>query len=78
MRLLLGILALIPGVFIAFIVISDLSAVRATIGVVWFVLIYGMLVWAVSFSFASRNDSRFTHIVRDRSAHESASRMERP
>ena len=40
LRLLLGALALIPGVFVAFTLFSDLGAIRATIGVVWFALIY--------------------------------------
>jgi hypothetical protein len=78
LRLLLGVLALIPGVFVALQLFSELSAIRATIGVVWFALIYGVLVWAVSFSFASRDDPRFTHVVRDGSVHEDASRPERP
>jgi hypothetical protein len=78
LRLLLGVLALIPGVFIAFTLFSDLSLIRATIGVVWFALIYGILVWAVSFSFASRHDPRFTHVVRDGPVHEGASRSEHP
>jgi hypothetical protein len=77
LRLFLGVLALIPAVFVAFTLFSDLSAIRAAIGVVWFALIYGILVWAVSFSFASRDDPRFTHVVRDGSAHEGASRPER-
>jgi hypothetical protein len=74
LRLLLGVLALIPAVFVAFTLFSDLSLIRATIGVVWFALIYGILVWAVSFSFASRHDQRFTCVVPDRSAHGAASR----
>ena len=59
LRVLLGVLALLPGVFVAFTLFSDLSAIRAMIGLVWFALIYGILVWAVSFSFASRDDPRF-------------------
>ena len=78
LRVLLGVLALIPAVFVAFTLFSDLSVIRATIGVVWFALIYAMLVWAVSFSSASRDDPRFTHVVRDGSVHEGASRSERP
>jgi hypothetical protein len=78
LRLLLGVLALIPGVFVAFTLFSDLSLIRATIGVGWFALIYAVLVWAASFSFAPRHDSRFTHVVRDGSAHAGASRPERP
>ena len=78
LRLLLGVLALVPGVFVAFTLFSDLSLIRATIGVGWFALIYAILVWAVSFSFASRHDPRFTHIVRDGSARAGASRSERP
>jgi hypothetical protein len=78
LRLLLGVLALIPGVFVAFTLFSDLSLIRATIGVVWFALIYGILVWAVSFSFASRHDPRFTHVVPDGPAHEGALRPDRP
>ncbi len=65
LRVLLGVLALLPGVFVAFTLFSDLSVIRATIGLVWFALIYGVLVWAASFSFASRDDPRFTHVVRD-------------
>jgi uncharacterized membrane protein HdeD (DUF308 family) len=76
-RLLLGVLALIPGVFVALTLFSDLFVIRATIGVVWFALIYGILVWAVSFSFASRHDERFTHVVPDGPVHESAPRPER-
>jgi len=74
LRLLLGVLALLAGVFVAFTLFSDLSAIRATIGVVWFALIYGVLVWAVTFSFASRDDPRFTHGVRDPRRHEGAPR----
>ena len=77
LRLLLGVLALIPGVFVAFTLFSDLSVIRATIGVVWFALIYSILVWAVSFSFASRDDPRFTHVMREAPAPEGVSRSER-
>jgi hypothetical protein len=70
LRLLFGVFALLSGVFIAFTLFSDLSAMRATIGLVWFALIYGILVWAVSFSFASRNDQRFTHVLRDTRRHQ--------
>jgi hypothetical protein len=65
LRLVLGVLALLDGVFVASTLFSELSVIRAMIGVVWFVVIYGVLVWAVAFSFASRNDPRFTHVVRD-------------
>jgi len=78
LRVLLGVFALLPGVFVAFTLFSDLSAIRAAIGVVWFALIYGTLVWAVSFSFASRNDPRFTHAVRDPRRHERIPRPVRP
>ena len=78
LRLLLGVLAMLPGVVVAFTLFSDLSVIRATIGLVWFVLIYGILVWAVSFSFASRDDPRFAHVVADGWAHEGAPRPERP
>ncbi len=74
LRVLLGVLALLPGVLVGFTLFSDLSAVGATIGLVWFALIYGVLVWAVSFSFASRDDPRFTHEVRDPRRHEGAPR----
>jgi hypothetical protein len=77
LRLLLGVLALLPGVFVAFTLFSDLSVIRATIGVVWFALIYSILVWAVSFSFASRDDPQFTHVAHDPQRHEGASRPER-
>ncbi|MEA2000643.1 MAG: hypothetical protein U9N84_01955 [Actinomycetota bacterium] len=70
LRLLLGVLALLPGVLVAFTLFSDLSSIQATIGLVWFVLIYGVLVWTVSFSFASQDDPRFTHGVRDPRGHE--------
>jgi hypothetical protein len=78
LRMLLGVLALLPGVFVAFTLFSDLSAIRATIGWVWFALIYGILVWAVSFSFASRDDPRFTQVVSDPRRHEGAPAPERP
>jgi len=78
LRLLLGVLALLPGVFVASTLFSDLSVIRATIGVAWFALIYGLLVWAVSFSFASRDDPRFTHVVREAPAQDGVSRSERP
>jgi type IV secretory pathway TrbD component len=78
LRLLLGVLALLPGVFVAFTLFSDLSLIRAAIGLVWFALIYGILVWAVAFSFASRDDPRFTNVVHDGSAHQGASGPERP
>jgi len=77
LRLVLGLLALITGVFIASIVISALSTVRATIGVIWFVVIYGLLVWAVSFSFASRHDQRFTHVAAATSTHQATPFPER-
>jgi type IV secretory pathway TrbD component len=72
LRVSLGVLALLPGVFVAFTLFSDLSAIRATIGLGWFALIYGVLVWAVSFSFASRDDPRFIQRVRDPRRHEGA------
>ena len=78
LRLLLGALALLDGVFVASTLFSELSVIRATIGVVWFVVIYGVLVWAVTFSFASRDDPRFTHVVQDGSAHDTAPKQERP
>lgn len=77
LRLLLGVLALVPAGFVAFTLFSDLSATRATIGVVWFALIYASLVWAVCFSFASRHDQRFTHVMADPKRHEDALRPER-
>jgi hypothetical protein len=78
LRLLLGALALLDALFVASTLFSELNVIRATIGVVWFVAIYGVLVWAVSFSFASRDDPRFTHVVRDGSAHDGAPKSERP
>ena len=72
LRLLLGLLALLDAVFVASTLFAELSAVRATIGTVWFLLIYGVLVWAVTFSFASRDDPRFVHILRDSSGHHGA------
>ena len=78
LRVLLGVFALLPGVFVAFTLFSDLSAIRVAIGLVWFALIYGVLVWAVCFSFASRNDPRFTHVLRDTRRHQGASRPLRP
>ena len=78
LRLLLGVLALLPGVFVAFTLFSDLSLIRATIGAVWFALIYGILVWAVCFAFASRHDPRFTHVAPDPRRHQGAPRPERP
>jgi hypothetical protein len=53
LRLLLGALALLDGLLVASTLFSELNVIRATIGVVWFVAIYGVLVWAVTFSFAS-------------------------
>ena len=78
MRVLLGVFALLPGVFVAFTLFSDLNAIRAMIGVVWFALIYGILVWAVSFSIASRNDPRFTHADHHARRHQDAPRPVRP
>ena len=78
LRVLLGVLALLPIVFIAFTLLSDLFVIRAAIGLAWFALIYGVLVWAVSFSFAPRDDPRFTHGVRDGRRHEGALGQERP
>jgi len=78
LRVLLGLLALIPAVFVAFTVFSDLSVIRASIGVIWFVLIYGVLVWSVSLSFASRDDPRFGYVVQDGPVCEDASRSVRP
>ncbi len=64
LRVLLGVLAALPVLFLALTLFSDLSSIRAAMGLAWFALIYGVLVWAVSFSFASRDDPRFTHALR--------------
>jgi type IV secretory pathway TrbD component len=72
LRLLLGVFASLSGIFVAFTLFSDLSAIRASFGLVWFALVYGILVWAVSFSFASRDDPQFTHVAHDPRRHEGA------
>ena len=59
LRALLGALASLAVLFLTFTLFSDLSLIRAAVGLAWFALIYGVLVWAVSFSFASRDDPRF-------------------
>lgn len=63
LRVLLGVLASLAVLFLAFTLFSDLSLMRAALGLAWFALIYGVLVWAVSFSFASRDDPRFVRAV---------------
>jgi type IV secretory pathway TrbD component len=79
LRVLLGVLASLAVLVLAFTLFSDLSVIRAAIGLAWFALIYGVLVWAVSFSFAPRDDPRFTHAVREgRRRHEGALGQERP
>lgn len=65
-RLLLGSLALISSAFAVFSLFAELNAIRAIVGALWFALIYAVAVWAVSFSFAPRDDSRFTHRMNDR------------
>lgn len=66
LRLLLGSLVLVSSVFVVFSLFAELNAMRAIIGALWFALIYVAAAWAVSFSFASRDDSRFTHRMDDR------------
>lgn len=59
LRVLLGLLAFATGVFVASSLFSYLTLPHAVAGAAWFVLIYGVLGWAVCFSFASRNDPNF-------------------
>lgn len=43
--------------------LSELDLARAVFGTVWFVAIYAVLVWVVCFSFAGRDDERFTQRI---------------
>ena len=63
LRVLLGVLAGLTVVGVAVSFFADLDVVRATVGSVWFVAIYAVLVWAVCFSVAAQHDRRFTHAV---------------
>ncbi len=64
LRALLGLLAVLVAIGVAATLFPDLSLIRATVGSVWFVVIYAVLVWIVCFSFAARDDRRFTGRIR--------------
>jgi hypothetical protein len=56
MRLLVGVIALLPVLAIAAILSDDLSALRAGAGFLWFLVVYAGIVWAARFSLAPQLD----------------------
>jgi hypothetical protein len=56
MRLLVGVIALLPVLGIAVILSDDLSTLRAGAGFLWFLVVYAGIVWAARFSLAPQLD----------------------
>ena len=56
MRLLVGVVALVPVLAIGSILFDDLSTLRASAGFVWFLIVYAGIVWAARFSLAPQPD----------------------
>jgi len=56
MRLIVGVIALLPVLAIAAILSDDLSALRAGAGFLWFLGVYAGIVWAARFSLAPQLD----------------------
>ena len=52
MRLVLVVVALLPVVAVAGILLDDLSTPRAVVGFMWFVMVYAGIVWAARFTLA--------------------------
>ena len=56
MRLLVGVVAMIPVVAIAGILSNDLSTARAAAGFMWFLTVYAGIIWAARFTLAPQLD----------------------
>jgi hypothetical protein len=55
-RLLIGALAVIPVLAVGRIVVGDLPVGRAFAGILWFLIIYSVIVWAARYSLAPQLD----------------------
>jgi hypothetical protein len=55
-RGLLGILALVPILFVGRVLTDDLSMGRAAVGFVWFLALYAVIVWGAGFTLAPQRD----------------------
>lgn len=55
-RLLVGVVALLPVLFIATVLLDDLSVIRASAGFVWFLAVYAGIIWAARFTLAPQKD----------------------
>ncbi|MGH2640477.1 MAG: hypothetical protein ACRDGO_02125 [Actinomycetota bacterium] len=56
MRVLVGVIALLPVLAIGAILFDDLSTLRAAAGFLWFLVVYAGIVWAAGFSLAPHLD----------------------
>jgi hypothetical protein len=65
MRLAVGAVATIPAVAVAGILFDELSPARAVAGCVWFLVVYGGIIWAARFTLAPQLDGwRAPRVVR--------------
>ena len=55
-RLVVGVLALVPVAAVGSSLFDDLSPPRATVGFLWFLGIYAVIVWAAGFTLAPQPD----------------------
>jgi hypothetical protein len=55
-RLVVGVLALVPLATVGSSLFDDLSPPRATVGFLWFLGIYAVIVWAATFTLAPQPD----------------------
>jgi hypothetical protein len=55
-RLAVGVVAALPVLFIAKVLLDDLSVARAVVGFLWFLAIYAGIVWAARFTLAPQLD----------------------
>jgi hypothetical protein len=55
-RLVVGVVALLPVLFIARVLLDDLSVARAGAGFLWFLAVYAGIVWAARFTLAPQLD----------------------
>jgi hypothetical protein len=56
MRVAVGVVAALPILFIAKILIQDLSSLRTVVGFGWFLVVYAGIVWAARFTLAPQLD----------------------
>jgi hypothetical protein len=55
-RLAVGVVAVIPVLFIATVLLDDLSVARAGAGFLWFLAVYAGIIWAARFTLAPQLD----------------------